>query len=38
MKILFVIIFIIEIIIKIFSGTNKVEQMTDEEIESFIDM
>jgi CBS domain containing-hemolysin-like protein len=27
-----------ELLIKVFSGTEKVEQMTDDEIESFIDM
>ncbi len=38
MIILYPVISFMEIIIKMFSGKWKVEQMTDEEIESFIDM
>jgi putative hemolysin len=38
MFILFPVIYLIEIIIKIFSGKAKAERMTDDEIESFIDM
>lgn len=38
MFILFPIVYIIEFIIKLFSGKNKVENITNEEIESFIDM
>lgn len=38
MFVLFPVIYIIEIIIKVFSGKAKAEHMTDEEIESFIDM
>lgn len=36
--ILFPVIYFIEIIIKVFSGKKKIEQITDEEIECFIDM
>lgn len=38
MFILFPIVYIIEFIIKLFSGKNKIENITNEEIESFIDM
>lgn len=38
MKILFPIIILIELIIRIFSSKAKIEKMTGEEIESFIDM
>jgi hypothetical protein len=38
MFVLFPIIYVIEIIIKIFSGKVKTEQMTQDEIGSFIDM
>jgi hypothetical protein len=38
MIILYPVITFIEIIIKIFTKKGKVEQITDEEIESFIDM
>jgi len=35
---LYPIIIFIEVIIKVFSGKSQVEKMTEEEIESFIDM
>jgi len=38
MFVLYPVISFIEVIIKVFSGKKNVEQMTDEEIESFIDM
>ena len=38
MLLLFPIIYVIEIIIRVFSWSEKVNKMTDEEIESFIDM
>jgi hypothetical protein len=38
MKILFPIIIIIEFIIKIISPKTKQEEITEEEIESFVDM
>jgi len=38
MIVLYPVISFMEILIKTFSGKNKVQQITDEEIESFIDM
>jgi hypothetical protein len=38
MIVLYPVISFMEILIKTFSGTKKVEQMSEEEIESFIDM
>jgi CBS domain containing-hemolysin-like protein len=38
MFVFYPVIIFMELIIKLFSGKNKVEKVTDEEIESFIDM
>jgi CBS domain containing-hemolysin-like protein len=38
MVVFYPIIVLMELIIKLFSGKNTVEKMTEEEIESFIDM
>jgi hypothetical protein len=38
MIILYPVISFMEVLIKLFSGKQKVEQITEEEIESFIDM
>jgi hypothetical protein len=38
MFVLYPFISFMELLIKAFSGSEKVEQMTDDEIESFIDM
>jgi hypothetical protein len=38
MLVLYPVIIFIETIIKVFSGKKNIEKMTEEEIESFIDM